>query len=49
MLSQLLEIEPLTSLLRRLQGQTLPDEAPLIGKIQSFSKMSVTFESLMGF
>ena len=38
-----------TSLLRRLQEQTLPDEAPLIGKIHPFSKMAVTFEPLKGF
>ena len=28
-----------TSLLRRLQAQTLPDEAPTIGKIHPFSKI----------
>ena len=38
-----------TSLLRRLQAQTLPDEAPPIGKIHPFTKMAVTFEPLMGF
>ena len=38
-----------TSLLRRLQAQTLPDEAPPIGKIHPFSKMAITFEPLMGF
>ena len=38
-----------TSLLRRLQAQTLPDEAPPKGKIHPFSKMAVTFEPLMGF
>jgi hypothetical protein len=38
-----------TSLLRRLQAQTLPDEAPPIGKIHPFSKMAITFEQLMGF
>ena len=38
-----------TSLLRRLQVQTLPDEAPPIGKIHRFSKMAITFEPLMGF
>jgi hypothetical protein len=38
-----------TSLLRRLQAQTLPDEAPPIGKIHSFSKMAVTFKPMMGF
>ena len=35
-----------TSLLRRLQEQALPDEAPPIGKIYPFSKMVVTFEPL---
>ena len=39
----------LTSLLRRLQAQTLPNEAPPIGKIQPFIKMAVTFEPRMGF
>ena len=39
----------LTSLLRRLQAQTLPDEAPPIGKIYPFTKMALTFEPLMGF
>ena len=29
-----------TSLLRRLQAQTLPNEAPLIGIIHPFSKMA---------
>ena len=38
-----------TSLLRRLQAHTLPNEAPPIGKIHGFSKMAVTFEPLMGF
>ena len=38
-----------TSLLRRLQAQTLPDATPPIGKIHPFSKMAVTFEPLMGF
>ena len=38
-----------TSLLRRLQAQTLPDEAPPIGKIHPFTKMAITFEPLMGF
>ena len=38
-----------TSLLCRLQAQTLPDEAPPIGKIHRFSKITVTFEPLMGF
>ena len=38
-----------TSLLRRLQMQTLPDEAPPIGKIHRFSKMAVTERILMPF
>ena len=33
-----------TSLLRRLQAQTLPHEAPPVGKIYLFSKIAVTFE-----
>ena len=41
--------QDITSLLRRLQAQNLPDEAPPIGKIHRFNKMTVTFESLMGF
>ena len=36
-----------TSLLRRLQEQTLPDEAPAMGKIHPFSKIAVTFEPVM--
>jgi hypothetical protein len=36
-----------TSLLRRLQAQTLPNEAPPIGKIHPFSKMAVTFEPMI--
>ena len=39
----------LTSLLRRLQTQTLPDVAAPIGQIHRFSKMAVTFEPLMVF
>ena len=35
-----------TSLLRRLQAQTLPDAIPQIGKIHPFSKIAVTFEPL---
>ena len=38
-----------TSLLRRLQVQTLTDETPPIGKIHPFSKMAVTFEQMMRF
>ena len=38
-----------TSLLRRLQEQTLPDATPPIGKINPFSKKVVTFEPLMRF
>ena len=38
-----------TSLLRRLQAQTLPDATPPIGKIYPFTKMAVTFEPLMQF
>ena len=37
-----------TSLLRRLQAQTLPDATPPMGKSHPFSKMTVTFEPLMG-
>ena len=36
-----------TSLLRRLQAQPLPDEAPPKGKINPFSKNTVTFEPVM--
>ena len=38
-----------TSLLRRLQAQTLPDEAPLIGKIHQFGKIIVTLEPVKQF
>ena len=38
-----------TSLLRRLQAQTLPNANPPIGKINPFSKMTVTFEPLIRF
>ena len=36
-----------TSLLRRLQAQTLPDATPPVGKINPFSKMALPFEPLM--
>ena len=49
-LKQLRTIGPLkTSLLRRLQAQSLPNKAPPIDKIHPFSKMAETFEPLMGF
>ena len=38
-----------TSMLRRLQGQTLPDATLPIGKIHPFSKLVVTFEPLIQF
>ena len=38
-----------TSLLRRLQAQTLPDEAPPMDKIHPFSKIAVTFEPELQF
>ena len=39
-----------TSLLRRLQAQTLPGDAlTQIDKIHPFNKMAVTFQPLMGF
>ena len=38
-----------TSLLRRLQAQTLPDEAPPEGKIHPFSKIAITFEPIQWF
>ena len=38
-----------TSLLRRLQAQTLHDATPPICKINPFRKMTVTFEPLMQF
>ena len=34
-------------MLRRLQAQTLPDEAPPMGKINPFSNIAVTFEPVM--
>ena len=39
----------ITSLLRRLQAQTLPDAAPPIGKIHPFSKMAASCEPMMRF
>ena len=38
-----------TSLLRRLQAQTLPDATPPIRKIYPFIKMAVTVEPVMQF
>ena len=38
-----------TSLLRRMQAQTLPDATPPIGKLHPVSKMAITFEPLLGF
>ena len=38
-----------TSLLYRLQTQTLPDEAPPMGKIRPFSKTALTFEPVLQF
>ena len=38
-----------TSLLRRLQAQTLPDEATPVGKIYLFSKIAVTFDRYSDF
>ena len=37
------------NLLCMLQVQTLSNEAPPIGRIQSLRKMAITFEPLMGF
>ena len=41
------QLKKKTSLLRRLQAQTLPDATPP-GKIHPFIKMAKTFEQLMG-
>ena len=38
-----------TSLLRKLQAQTLPDATPPVGEIHPFSKLAVTCEPLKGF
>ena len=38
-----------TSLLRRLQAQTLPDAASPIGKVHPFSKIDVFLEPVMQF
>ena len=38
-----------TSLLRRLQAQTLPDATPPIATIYPFIKMTVLFEALVQF
>ena len=40
---------PKTSLLRRLQVQTLPNTTPPVGKIQQFIKIVVDFEPIMQF
>ena len=45
----LLQNTPETSLLRRLQAQTLPDATPPIGSVDQFSKSAVTFELIMQF
>ena len=39
----------ITRLLRRLQAQTLPGEAPPIGKIHPFGRIAVSFEPEMRF
>ena len=36
-----------TNLLGRLQVQTLPDEAPPMGKTHTFSKIAITFDPVM--
>ena len=36
-----------TSLLHRLQAQTLPDATLSLGKINPFNEMTVTFDPLM--
>ena len=38
-----------TSLLRRLQAQTLPDANPPIGEIHPFSNIAVVFEPMIQF
>ena len=38
-----------TSLLHKLQAQTLPDATLLMGNIHPFSKIAVTFETMLGF
>ena len=38
-----------TSLLRRLQAQTLPNATPPIGKILPFSKIAITFDPIVRF
>ena len=38
-----------TSLLRRLQAQTLPDATPPLGKIPQFTKIAVTFDLMKQF
>ena len=38
-----------TSLLRRLQAQTLPEATPPIGQIHPFNKMAINSEPLLGF
>ena len=36
-----------TSVLRRLQAQTLSDATPSMGKIHLFSKIAITFEPII--
>ena len=38
-----------TSLLRRMQAQTLPNATPPTGKINPFSKIAIPFEPVMRF
>ena len=38
-----------TSPLRRLHAQTLPDATPPLGKIEPFTKITVTFEPMKQF
>ena len=49
MLSYCLTVSAISSLLRRMQAQTLPDAASPIGKVHTFSKIAVTLEPVMRF
>jgi hypothetical protein len=48
-MSDLLFFYSLTSLLHRLQAETLPDATPPIGKIPPFSKIAVTLQPAVRF
>ena len=44
--SQIIVCHLQTSVLRRLQKQTLPDATPPLGKVSLFTKIAVTFKPM---